>query len=674
MLGFGGQISESIAHFIGYFHTSMEAARMRLEYQDFKAAPEPDPHLNDILVVETHPTQQYTLGSFEPELKYVPTPWSPVGEASMPWVESDAENLDVALHRLPHSGAKPHSPDAAGHGVVEEGGPYFGHGASDTSLVIKQTNHMLDNDVVIMGNKVPLNLDFADDVAFAHLTSQAFSISSSFTSSEVPGSGAEVAQFFNDQLGSIHAAATGPLAHTPGVTVISEPAIEGLFINGVQVTSAPGISDSLPEAIRTADHASTEPTVLSSQSILTDGSDLNGSVSVQAGANLMVNQVILTSLDAVSGHFAVAGNHYRIDAIVQTNAYSDTDIFENGFAGQQALCQPSTNAMNIANFVHEADQASGKAAHSGEPTGFAQNWQVTIINGDLLQMNWISQYSFISDNDMHVLNATGAYTTITTGGNMTMNTATFAELCNTYDLVVIGGHYYDGNFIFQTNVLFDNDTLTTGGAAGAYSGHLSTSGNLLWNAASIQSGDATNWVVGLPQHYQQAVTGLASGNYEMPGGFGSDLNFQGIEGLRALYITGSVYDLNYVEQVNILGDSDYVAHYEESLLNASSNTNWDISTGSNALINIAAIVDHDTQGDGTSYVGGGIYSDAILIQAEIVGAQAPTAHGQGQALANEVVAFLDHDAADNTSATDHATPVNVPDTSHSLDVMQTVLT
>ena len=73
-------------------------------------------------------------------------------------------------------------------------------------------------------------------------------------------------------------------------------------------------------------------------------------------------------------------------------------------------------------------------------------------------MNWVSQYNFLSDNDAHVLSATGSYTTIVTGANMTLNSASFAELCNSYDLVMIGGSMYNGNFIFQTNILFDNDT------------------------------------------------------------------------------------------------------------------------------------------------------------------------------------------------------------------------
>ena len=65
MLGFGDQISESIAHFIGYFHTSIEAARARFEYREFKATPAKEPHFNDILTIQTNPTQQLNPGSFQ---------------------------------------------------------------------------------------------------------------------------------------------------------------------------------------------------------------------------------------------------------------------------------------------------------------------------------------------------------------------------------------------------------------------------------------------------------------------------------------------------------------------------------------------------------------------------------------------------------------------------------
>lgn len=673
MLGFGDQISESIAHFIGYFHTSIEAARARFEYREFETTPAKEPDFNDILSVQTNPTQYLNPGSFEPDIHYAPPVWSPLGQPAMPWVDIDTIEMDISGHRSPqplpkHHASSSHHPNP--HSVEQE--PFVGPGPSETSLVLKQTNHMQDNDVVIMGDHAPVNIDFVDDAAFAHLSANAFSISEPFSSASIPASGVELAQFFANQSAFIHAAATGPLAQTPGVTVVSAPTIDGLFVNGSQVAGPPSLIDAIPEAIKQTDHSSSQATVTTSQPAVINGTDIVGSITVQAGANLMVNEVVLQSLDTVSAHFAVAGNYCRIDVVIQTNAFSDVDTFQNGFSAQQSMCQPSTNAMNIANFVHQVDDLQSADA-SGNASAFPQNWQITLISGDLIQMDWISQYSFISDNDMHVLSATGAYTTITTGGNMAINSASFADLCTSYDLVLIGGDYYDGNFIFQTNILFDNDTFTSGGAANNYDGALSTSDNLLWNAASIQNGDTINWVSGLPDHYLQAMNGLANGDYKMPDGFHHDQNFQGFEGLSVLFISGNVYDLNYIEQVNILGDADYVAHFEDGILTASSDTVWDISTGSNALINVAVIVDDDTHGEGTSYVGGAVYSDAILIQAEIIVSQtAIPATGQSQPLANEVVAFLDHET-DAPATNDHAAPIHVPDTTHSVDVMQTVL-
>ncbi len=667
MLGFGDQISESIAHFVGYFHTSIEAARARIEYREFKAAPDGEPHLNSILAVETSPNQQFDPGSYQPNLHYVPTPWSPVGEVMMPWVSADPIEVDLHGVRLPHHHTHLHS-SGSGLSVSGQPAPYFGQDPSETSVVLQQTSHLQDNDIVIMGTKVPVNLDFPDDAAFAHLSANAFSISDALTTDYVPGAG-DMAQFFANEIANIHAAADGPLAATPGVTVIAAPSIDGLYVNGVETTTAPVIDDYIPNLLKPGEAGNSPGTITTTEPTVISSEDIVGSVTVHAGGNLMVNEVVLNSVNSVGAHFAVAGNYYHIDAIVQTNAYSDSDTFQNGFAGQQSLCQPSTNVMNIANFAHHIDSAQSAAAAGDEPV-FPQNWQITVVNGDLIQMNWISQYNFMSDNDAHVLTSSGVYTTIVTGGNMQVNSASFADICKSYDLVMIGGHLYDGNFIFQTNILFDNDKFTTGGGAGEYNGALSSSDNLLWNSASIQSGDSTNWVTGLPSHYLEAMNGLANGQYNMPDGFHGDQTLQGIEGLRVLYVSGNVYDLNYVQQVNVLGDADYVAHYEDALIN-SSDTVWDISTGSNALINAATIVDSDSH-SGSSYVGGGVYSDAILIQAELVDSHPAPSAGQGPPLANEVVAFLDNDA-DTPINDGHGSSLHIPDTSHSVDVMQTVL-
>ena len=194
MLGFGDQIRKSIAHFVGYFSTSIEAARARIEYREFKAAPEGGPNLNRILTVETSPAQHFDPGSYQPSLHYTPTPWSPVGQVMMPWVSVNSIEVDPHVVRLPHHHMHLHS-SGSGFSIASEPGPYFGQGPSENSVVLKQTSHLQDNDVVIMGTKVPVNLDFADDAAFAHLSANAFSISEAFTTDHVPGVG-DMAQFF----------------------------------------------------------------------------------------------------------------------------------------------------------------------------------------------------------------------------------------------------------------------------------------------------------------------------------------------------------------------------------------------------------------------------------------------------------------------------------------------
>jgi hypothetical protein len=663
MLGFGDQVSETITHFIGYFNISIEAVKMRLEYREFKAEPDAALSHGEILAIPAEPKMSLAPASFDPGVNYLPAPWTPIGNVMSPWVH--AEPIDVQLHGN-NIQRQPLPIYSSGHNAnvhIAEQSPFVGPQAPETSLVLQQTSHMQDNDIIVLGDHSAADLHWGDNSALADLSVDALLVSISF-SHELPGASSEMPQFFSDQTESMNVSEE-ILIGSPDVAVISAPS-DGVYINGVKAAAAPVWDDFKPVQLSAPNPTSAQ---INHETMVIDGKDTVGSVSVEAGSNILVNEVVLNNTGTPGAHFAVAGNYYNINAIIQTNAYSDIDNLGNGFAGQQQLCAPSTNAMNIANFISHAGQVRVPVVE-GNPPVFPQNWQVTVMNGDLMQMNWISQYNFLSDNDAHVLSSGGSYTTITTGSNGMLNTASFANLCNSYDLVIIGGHMYSGNLIFQTNVLFDDDTLTTAGGGGAYSGKLSTSENLLWNSASIKTGDTTNWVTGLPDHYKEAMEGLANGNHKMPDGFQSDQVFQSAAGLKMLYISGNVYDLSYISQTNILGDSDYVAHYEDALRAASHDTVWDISTGSNALINIATIVDSG-HGNGTSYAGGGVYSDSILIQAEMLAQHPEKMTSQNQPLANEVVAFLDDDAM-QPQTVDHA-PIHLSDTTHSVDVMQTAL-
>jgi hypothetical protein len=239
-----------------------------------------------------------------------------------------------------------------------------------------------------------------------------------------------------------------------------------------------------------------------------------------------------------------------------------------------------------------------------------------------------------------------------------------------FDLIIIGGSLYDGNFISQTNVLLDSDRLMVEDATSASKGNAATGQNVLWNEAAIEN-IGPEWQQGLPGHYEEAATRLANGDRTMPDGFKSDGALDGFGNLKVLYVTGDVYDVHSVSQVNIVGDADDLTIYEDSLLKAQDSV-WQVSTGHNLLVNKASILDYDGLGD-TAYVGGEIYSDAILVQAGIVEGLTDRLDLRGDALANEVIAFLD-DHADLTSRLDdHPAIKTMTDAGTAHDLIHSVL-
>src|SRR5690606_8724583 len=120
--------------------------------------------------------------------------------------------------------------------------------------------------------------------------------------------------------------------------------------------------------------------------------------------------------------------------------------------------------------------------------------------------------------------------------------------------------------------------------------------------------------------------------------------------LRVLYIEGDLINLNYIKQTNIIGDSDQIALAMNDF-QPRADADWTIVTGSNALLNNAAIVDLDSLGP--TYVGGEQYSQAMLVQAELISDHPEFSARDPDALVNEAVAFLDDfldDGADTTPA------------------------
>ncbi|MEC9468272.1 MAG: type I secretion protein ATPase, partial [Pseudomonadota bacterium] len=90
----------------------------------------------------------------------------------------------------------------------------------------------------------------------------------------------------------------------------------------------------------------------------------------------------------------------------------------------------------------------------------------------------------------------------------------------------------------------------------------------------------------------------------------------------------------YLEQVNILGDSDSIATLGVDVSSEGTSINGD----SNLLYNAAVI--QEASVDNVVRVGGDTYSEALLYQAEILTADVEQPDHGGAGLASEAVVFL----------------------------------
>lgn len=659
-------VTEIIAHFLGYFEIRVEELRVRLEYEEFvrkEALAPQDPHLLNIPV---NPVQTYAPAGYDPGVVYHPPIWFLRGEAPV-----------HGVHAVPAFWADPWLPWIPR--TVDEL-PVFGGGEVQPVLigpqpdsviaVISQQITLFDHDVVILGEFTG-TIDFQSGAleGLAFLTASANSVGAPVTGISAVTAVGDVPLFMAgtvEYIDSVEAAGS-----TDEMTVVETGDITGIYVNGAIVSEVPDLMEALPEQLEEKAKGEEDDENEDYEEVVTgethagvtiNGADVPESVDLEAGANMLVNEVALMNAGLTSIFLGVLGNFHQLDAIIQSNAYSDIDSLGDGVRN----IGKATEAFNVAAFKQQTLDMAGEAK-AENPDTFPDFWQVSVVKGDIIFVEWMQQFTFMSDEDIHVLSATGTTTTVTTGENVGLNGVSFSNIGQFYDLIIVGQNLYDANVIVQSNVLYDDDTLEV--LAGGQGFDAATSGNLLWNQATILNVGATDITAGkVPDHYQQAADRLSGGNYAMPDDFKHDGSFEGFGALRVLYVEGSVYDLRYVEQATVLGDADYVATQESRFLAENEEVAYKVSTGSNALINMATIVDYDTVGN-TAYVGGEIYSDAILIQADMVS----TGPGDGSEdeLVTEIVAFLDTDAV--VALDDGVAPDTIASDGPPMDVMQSVL-
>ena len=667
------KISDMIAHFIGMFDTVVEEARLRSNYSEGPAHSDPDRLPEDEAARLLDKNYDVPLEDYDPGVKYRSGYYD--FDYMRPHfaraVEYDMQQLANAIP-VDISGAHFRFPGRLSFDerelVVHTGpGSVAGH--------LTQVNILQDDDYLNMtdGPNVARDTTFvtARTVEFYN-EAAVFTPFSTFQRTDSYDALQALAKSAHDYIE--HARDNDVTSLGTGADqdfILAGNDINGLYINGAVAYDKPTLDDFMPDRGIAKPAEAPEKSDVS----LHEDSPAGNSLDIAAGANVVANIATLVNTGVMTSVTAVMGDYHQIDAITQAYIYSDRDEISSVFTHSED--QAATAAYNIASFQRSvypgAENAAADSHESGEPPIFPTAWRVSVLEGDVSFVHWIEQYQFISDNDTMTVTTSGASVSLLTGGNAALNIANFLGIGMQYDLIIVGGNVLDMNLISQIAVLYDNDWARANpdapGGATIQSGN-----NLLWNDASIHNVGSNDRFETMPDYMHQTVNAINERDPNMPDALAHDANFAGYQGLNVLYITGNLYDVSIIKQVSVLGDSDDVTQAAAKVLENNDNATVHIDTGSNAVVNIAQIVDYDSFGS-TTYVAGGVYSDAILIQGGIIenDTSQPTQHGQ---LANEVIAFLHDDPATIQNESDGVINGGHDlswSNAHPSDVMQTVV-
>jgi hypothetical protein len=682
--------TEIIAHMIGVFNTTLEDARMRDAYDKFKALQASDPENNPVDAITVTFKASHTLESFTPSLRY--SDMSPTSSSH------DVLRTFVPSALYPAGTLPPLMLDVSEQAKYLAESTGFGRSlptlepAGSVIVITEQFAHLSDNDLMFLGSGETI---FTDPAKYLAQLEQYLNITSAIgaptdASMIIPGEGAlQSAIDLRDGL----AAAQTPALSGVFATILRDADASGVHIDGQVVEEAASLEDLWPAfksdsaedaqgatsqegdadtALTTGTHEFPDPFEGLSPGSADDGFvDIEDGHAVVAGANTLINEVIITSAWLDAPVFSVMGSAINLDVISQINVLVDHD------QGTTAEFMSST-AMNVATLtatasavMSEDEDGDGDEPDTpAEPAdlGLPSHWVVTKISGDLLCVNQVSQFSFVTDFDRAEIEFSSANTYIGLGDNTVMNLTDLAELGYGYDLIMIGGNMISINWISQVNVMIDNDTLTYSGTVpGAFSG----GDNLLFNGAIINSTGIDSYGQ-MQDNFATASTSLADGGLTIDESVAHDSVFEGVDILRVLYIDGDFTTINWIEQTNVLGDSDQV-HLALDNLEAATGASVTVTTGSNATVNIASITEYGV--DSMIAVNGDVYDDALLYQAGLVDTDADPLGVDMPALASEAVAFLADDmmSPDTGHATDAPITITASESTASSDVMQSML-
>lgn len=668
-------VEEAIWHFAGLFHLAEERGRLRSDYDKVSAQRVDDEH-GPIEPMDIATGYPFAPGSFIPDIKYVP-PSLPVealsaetansfsgpivgplsvGAAKMDFVQLLGNAPNAAPVIIPHA---PPPPPIVVPPTVEWVPPPPG----SVAAVIIQQNLLIDDD--------RLNVDdFGGPLVSAQqilAKLEALVDQSGLLGVALPlERPADEAAFVKMVEVFANAAAPQGLPDAATVSIKQGAEIAGKYVNGVAVDERPDIAALLPD-YRQPDDEEDEPPALTDEqqnagksvgpSTVEGGQQPEGQHDLVVGNNTLVNQTSITAAWIAAPVFAVAGDVHSYTVVSQTNVWSDSDEVVGEYVASGGA--DPTLALNYSSYENFSNPLPDREGDGDQP----QYWVTATVQGSLISVNWVEQYNIVSDSDIASVTLEAQQTMLIMGENGAINQVSLSELGMQYDLIVIDGQIINLNSVQQTNVMLDDDRIMVSGEGGAL---MRSGDNLLVNESTIvQAGHET--VNAADGGYAQMLQTAANGEMFLPQSVLNDPAFQDLDVVRVLHIQGDLVSVNVVDQKNVLGDADQVELLVNDLLEQGATVQ--LVSGSNVLINSSTIVEIGV--DSAIYVGGEVYSDALLHQAELVSTDDPLTAGASQ-LASEAVLFLADDMLGDDAGEVEFAPIGTG-SAISADAMETVI-
>ena len=611
-------IEQIISHFAGYLRIFDDVARDRVAY-DEGLAPRPDDDYTTLRPDYEHPfapDDLDTAGGPVPAL--IADDPMHVFQGRPLKLSHDPQDLDPD-HFPPPLNPKvvlPSPPGGGGGGGVEHHITVkYQDAGEETQLTVHQHNFMHDNDTNLSPDALaavaPLIAALNSDAltTIEHLVADA--------SAEVP---ADWWMKQNDggtvEFVTAHDAAWAERGGTPGEH--SVPA--GYYVNGElqerpTEPSPPLKFDDLPDT---------------GQGI-GQWASLGNNESINAGLIVDIGEGVRTMV--------VMGDYFKTNAFFQTNTTVDKDeVHVSGGDGKPSVTCGENTATNIADFQQNPSIYADFPAHSSGPS-----WIVDKVEGNYYSIHAVVQTNYLDDNDVAMQVSAISHYNLVGGFNELGNVTQIFDGEIKFDLIIVQGAYHGMNVIFQNNILLNNDRIFVSADRCDPSQSVDSGHNSLLNDGSIQNygDDCRDLIPGLRTIDSLLANGVTSIDPEL----GSAIAGHGGL-LRVLYVGGDYYDVNAIWQTNITCDINVMYQLQNQpsadllALHPDSDLTQSVSTGNNKLTNQATIVDVNPD---TTYVNGQVYSDSILVQANLLPADHHDAavNADTHALVTELVAFVD---------------------------------